>query len=103
MAALAARAPSADRGGAEPVRRAAGTGRAPTPPWPGGPKSGRRRPGAQRSPQEAWRVTGESCAAPGQRTLRAALTKIDGQPGARRAPRAFKDVEKVLTGLGNEA
>ena len=36
--------------GARLVRRAAGTARAPTPPWPGGPKSGKRRPGAQRSP-----------------------------------------------------
>jgi len=34
---FAARAPGADRCGAEPVRRAAGTTRAPTPPWPGGP------------------------------------------------------------------
>jgi hypothetical protein len=49
--ALAARAPGADRCGARPVRRAAGKTRAPTPPWPGGPKSGRRRPGAQRSPE----------------------------------------------------
>src|SRR5215468_4745090 len=53
--ALAARAPGADRCGARPVRRAAGTARAPTPPWPAGPKSGRRRPGAQRSPgRSAW-------------------------------------------------
>jgi hypothetical protein len=50
MARFAARAPGADRCGPQPVRRAAGTARAPTPPWPGGPKSGRRRPGAQRSP-----------------------------------------------------
>jgi hypothetical protein len=38
MAVLAARALGADRYGARPVRRAAGTIRAPTPPWPGGPK-----------------------------------------------------------------
>jgi len=35
--ALAARAPGADRCGAWPVCRAAGTARALTPPWPGGP------------------------------------------------------------------
>lgn len=49
--AFAARALGADRCSAQPVRRAAGTTRAPTPPWPGGPKSGRRRPGAPRSPE----------------------------------------------------
>jgi Phage integrase family len=37
--ALAVRAPDADRCGAEPMRRTAGTARAPTPPWPGGPES----------------------------------------------------------------
>ena len=61
--ALAVRAPGADRCGAEPVRRAAGTGRALTPPWPGGPKTGRRRPGVQRFPERPPPVTGESCAA----------------------------------------
>jgi hypothetical protein len=85
--ALAARAPGADRCGARPVRRAAGTARAPTPPWPGGPKSGWRRPGAQRS-RKVRPVTGGSCAA-----LRSALSsrgacqkcRLAG-PGALRAP-----------------
>jgi len=49
---LATRSPCADRCGAEPLRRAAGRTCAPTPPWPGGPKSGRRRLGVQRSPRK---------------------------------------------------
>jgi hypothetical protein len=52
MARFAVRAPGADRCGARAVRSALGMTRAPTPPWPGGPKSGKRRPGAQRLPSE---------------------------------------------------
>jgi hypothetical protein len=77
MAAFAVRAP-----GARPVRRAAGTASAPTPPWPGGPKSGRRRPGAQRSLEgplgdrrELRRVRGSVI--PPRR-----LPKGGGQPGS---------------------
>src|SRR5437764_2919727 len=80
--ALAARAPGADRCGAEPVRRAAETGRAPTPPWPGGPKSGRRRPGAQRFP-ERLAMTGGSCAA---------------LPSAQFFARAYQDQRPTWTG-----
>jgi hypothetical protein len=39
-----------DRCDARPVRRAAGGFRALTPPWPEGPKSGKRRPRPQRLP-----------------------------------------------------
>jgi hypothetical protein len=90
--AFAARAPGADRGGARPVRRVAGTARAPTPPWPGGPKSGKRRPGAQRFPWKARPVTGGSCGASGS-----ASSSRGAYPGAvanrgRRAPRALEDV-----------
>jgi hypothetical protein len=95
--ALAARAPGADRCGAQLVRRAAGTTRAPTPPWPGGPKSGRRRPGAQCFPQKARPVIGGSCAASGsapslaRRCPRALVSR------ARRAPRALEAVKIFLT------
>ena len=95
--ALAARAPGADRCGAEPVRRAAGTTRAPTPPWPGGPKSGRRRPGAQRSPERPAGDRRELRRARSAHPSRGACQ--DRRPaGARRAPRALETVEKVLTG-----
>jgi hypothetical protein len=95
--ALAARALGVDRCGAEPVRRAAGTTRAPTPPWPGGPKSGRRRPGAQRFPAKGRPMIGGSCAAFGSALIAAALATGSGQPGpgALRAP--LKTLEKVLT------
>ena len=86
--ALAARAPGADRCDAQPVRGAAGTARAPTPPWPGGPKSGKRRPGRATFSRKARPVTGTSCAASGSPTPRAALTQ-EPRPagsGALRAP-----------------
>jgi hypothetical protein len=95
--ALAARAPGADRYGAAPVRRAAGTTRAPTPPWPGGPKSGRRRPGAQLSPQRPRPMTGGSCAAPRSAPSARGAYQQRWPAGARRAPRALEAVEKVLT------
>jgi hypothetical protein len=85
--ALAARAPGADRCGAQPVRWVAGTGSAPTPPWPGGPKSGWRRPGAQRFPGRSA-VTGPSCAACGSASSSRAATheRRRAGPGALRAP-----------------
>ena len=95
--ALAVRAPGADRCGAQPVRPGCRTGSAPTPPWPEGPKSGWRHPGARRPPEEAHSVTGGSRAASGS-----APSPHSALPGAvasrvRRAPRALEDVEKVLT------
>ena len=61
--------------------------RAPTPPWPGGPKSGRRRSGVQRFPT-GLAGSGERYTALGSAPLRASLTKIGSQPGsgALRAP-----------------
>jgi hypothetical protein len=70
-----------------PVRRATGMTRAPTPPWPGGPKCGRRRPGAQRPPKAR---------PPDRRQLRRVrvsvifarrLPKSGGQPGPARSAR----------------
>jgi hypothetical protein len=96
--ALAARAPGADRCGPEPVRRAAGTTRAPTPPWPGGPKSGRRRPGAQHSPGRPAVDRRELRRVRISAILRAALVQWRASR-ARRAPRALEVVGKVLTDL----
>jgi hypothetical protein len=85
---FAPRAPGADRCGARPVRRAAGTGRAPTPPWPGEPKSGKRRPGAQRTPRKACPVTGGEL-----RRVRVSVILArrwlasDGRPGPERSAR----------------
>ena len=89
--ALAVRVPGAVRCGAEPVRWAAGTTRAPTPPWPGGPKSGRRRPGAQRSPKTNPRYR-QSCAA--HRSAHPARGAYQDRwlAWARRAPRALDPV-----------
>ena len=97
--ALAVRVPGAVRCGAEPVRWAAGTTRAPTPPWPGGPKSGRRRPGAHRSPKTNPRYR-HSCAA--HRSAHPARGAYQDRwlAWARRAPRALETVGKVLTRRG---
>jgi hypothetical protein len=85
--ALAVRAPGADRCGAWPVRRAAGVTRAPTPPWPGGPKSGKRRPGAHRSP-EARPMIGGSCATFESAPIsRGAWSMSGGQLGPARSAR----------------
>jgi hypothetical protein len=64
-----------------------GVTRAPTPPWPEGPKSGKRRPGAHRSP-EARPVIGGSCATSESAPIsRGAWSMSGGQLGpARSAP-----------------
>ena len=66
-----------------------------------GLKSGRWRPRAQRNPGKPARVIGRSCAGPGQRHPRAALTQERWPAGARRAPRALEDVKKVITTSDN--
>ena len=87
--AFAVRAPGADRCGARPVRRAAGTACAPTPPWPGGPKSGKRRPGAQRLPERPAGVIGGSSAASGLASSSRGADPKAVASRVRRAPRAL--------------
>jgi hypothetical protein len=96
MARFAVRAPGADRCGAWPVQWAAGTARAPTPPWHGVPKSGKRRPARNVSPEGP----------PGDRRelrrVRVGVILAWRYPRVvagrvRRAPRALEDVKKLLT------
>ena len=98
MAAFAGRAPALTRCGAQLARSAAGAWSAPTPPWPGGPKSGTRRPACDGSRVKAGQLPGGSCAALESALLSrgAGLTRADSR--VRRAPRALEDVRKVLTG-----
>jgi hypothetical protein len=85
------------RCGAQPVPLAAGASSAPTPPWPGGPKSGTRRPACEGSQVDADQLPGGSCAVARSALLPrgAGLTCAGGR--ARRALRALEAVEKVLT------
>ena len=87
-----------DRCGAQLVRPRCWAWSAPTPPWPGGPKSGG---GARRTT-----VPGLTAACL-SRALRNAWPSVNSarrcsnvscRPAVRRAPRALEDVEKVLTG-----
>jgi len=72
---------------AQPERRAAGDSSRADAAVPGRAKSGRRRPGAQRSPEgPAWQWTG-AAPCPDQPNLRAALAKVGGQPGPARSAR----------------
>jgi hypothetical protein len=89
-------APGADRCGAQPVRRAAGTARAPTPPWPGGPKERQAAPRRATYPRKACTVTGGNCAASGSASSSrsAARARRPAGPGALRAP--LMTVKKVL-------
>jgi hypothetical protein len=95
--ALAARAPGADRCGAEPVRRAAGTARAPTPPGPAGLRAAggaqaHNVPPKGSAPDRELRCTSVS----------AHLARRLPRSGrARRAPRALEDVKKVVTTSDN--
>jgi hypothetical protein len=92
----------ADRCGARPVPWAAGTARAPTPPWPEGPKSGKRRPRRATSPGRPRLVTGRSCAASGVSVTSRGAYPRAAASRARRAPRALEDVRKVLTDRGSQ-
>ncbi len=68
---------------------------------PAGPKSGRRRPGAQRFPRKTRRAAGRSCATyrPAQPARGACQDRRPAR--ARRAPRALEDVKIVITNLDN--
>jgi hypothetical protein len=63
---VAQRAPVLVCWGAQPARSAAWAWSAPTPPWPGGPKSGRRRPARDSNPGFS-RPAAATCAASRQR------------------------------------
>jgi hypothetical protein len=90
--ALAARVPGADRCGAWPVWRAAGTARAPTPPCPAGLRAAGGAQARNVSPGGFRPVTGVSCAAFGSAPPSRCAPKISDQPVPRRAPRALEDV-----------
>ena len=72
----------------------------PAPTWPEGPKEGSRRP-ARRVPLGGQPTTGGSSAGPPSAHRCAALLHGQRPAPARRAPRAFKDVEIVITKSGN--
>jgi hypothetical protein len=97
-----AAAPGAESSGPrQPARTVPWGWSTPTPPWPGGPKSGGRRPAGESIPGLTSASCGLGSPAIHQRHTRgAALTSAVSRCPAR--SRAFKDVRNVLTRSSGE-